>query len=269
MDLQLDGQVALVTGSNRGTGSMIAHALAREGAEVLVHGPGEADGQQSVCDAIAAAGGCAAPVWGDIRADAGAQQVHDQVQAAGRTVSVLVNNYGSASAGRWNSASTQDWIETYEKNVLSAVRMVRCFVPGMRTAGFGRVIQIATIGVISPNAPMPDYYASKGAMANMGASLCKELAGTGITVNTVSPGLIHTAEVEARFRATADKRGWGDDWAEIERRAVEAFMPNPCGRMARREEVADLVAFLASPRASYLNGVHIRIDGGATGTVFG
>jgi NAD(P)-dependent dehydrogenase (short-subunit alcohol dehydrogenase family) len=156
----------------------------------------------------------------------------------------------------------------YQQNVLSAVRMIDRFVPGMRERRWGRVIQVATIGAIRPNKRMPHYYASKAAMANLTASLVKELAGTGVTVNTLSPGLIHTPEVEANFRALAQRRGWGDDWTEIEARGVELLMPNPCGRMARREEVADLVAFIASERAGYLNGAHLRIDGGATDLAF-
>ncbi len=163
MELQLDGRSALVTGSNRGTGSVIAETLEAEGAHVFLHGPGASDGQEEHCRAIAEQGGRA-----------------------------------------------------------------------MRERGWGRVIQLATIGVLSPNARMPYYYASKGALASMSVSLCKELAGTGITVNTVSPGLIRTSEVEASFRATAAKRGWGEDWPSIEARVVEAFMPNPCGRMRRR-----------------------------------
>jgi len=79
---------------------------------------------------------------------------------------------------------------------------------------------------------------------------------------------IHTAEVEASFRALAQRRGWGDDWDQIETRGVELLMPNPLGRLARREEVADLVTFAASERASFVNGVHLRIDGGATDLAF-
>ena len=267
MDLGLKGRVALVTGSHRGTGSAIARTLAAEGAVVFVHGPDPGAGQQAVCAEIAESGDRAHAVWGDLHSDTGACQVREQVLALGVGVDVLVNNYGGAASGRWDTLDSDAWVQLYQRNTLSAVRMVRAFADGMKERGFGRIIQLATIGVISPNARMPHYYASKGAMANLAVSLSKELAGTGITVNTVSPGLIHTAEVEANFRATATRRGWGDDWGTIEARAVEAFMPNPCGRMARREEVADLVAFVASDRAAYINGTHLRIDGGATGTV--
>ncbi len=97
----------------------------------------------------------------------------------------------------------------------------------------------------------------------MGVSLAKELSNTGITVNTVSPGLILTDELEAAYRVAAARKGWPEDWESIERKIVESDFPNPCGRIARREEVADLVVFLCSERADFINGQNIRIDGGA------
>jgi NAD(P)-dependent dehydrogenase (short-subunit alcohol dehydrogenase family) len=110
---------------------------------------------------------------------------------------------------------------------------------------------------------MPHYYAAKGAMATMGVSLAKELAGTGITVNTVSPGLIRTPELEASFRKRGQREGWGDSWPEIEAQVVASDFPNPSGRIAEREEVAELVAFLCGDRAGMIHGQNIRIDGGA------
>jgi NAD(P)-dependent dehydrogenase (short-subunit alcohol dehydrogenase family) len=118
--------------------------------------------------------------------------------------------------------------------------------------------------VTRPGAAMPHYYASKAALANLTISLAKDLAGTGITANTVSPGLIKTPEVEQWFRHLAQKKGWGDDWDEIERAGVREVMSNPLARMARPEEVADLVVFVACERGAYVNGAHLRIDGGAS-----
>ena len=263
MELGLQGKRALITGSQRGTGAVIAAHLAREGATVFVHGLVPTESQHALAEELCGAGYRAHAVTGDIRSDEGADCLVADLEQHEQGIDILVNNYGAPSSGDWHAATTARWIEVYEQNVLSAVRMIDRFVPGMRERRWGRVIQVASIGAIRPNKRMPHYYASKAAMANLTASLVKELAGTGVTVNTLSPGLIHTPEVEANFRALAQRRGWGDDWAEIEARGVELLMPNPCGRMARREEVADLVAFVASERAGYLNGVHLRIDGGA------
>lgn len=268
MELGIRGKRVLVTGSSRGTGAMIAEHFAREGALVFVHGLEASEAQHASAERLRGAGFTAHAVSGDIRTDDGADRVVQDLQSHTDGIDILINNYGAPASGDWHTATTTQWVDVYQQNVLSAVRMIDRFVPGMRTRRWGRVIQLATIGAIRPNKRMPHYYAAKGAMANLTASLVKEVAGTNITVNTISPGLIHTPEVEASFRALAQKRGWGDDWNEIEARGVELLMPNPTGRLARREEVADLVAFVASERASYLNGVHLRIDGGATDLAF-
>ncbi len=147
------------------------------------------------------------------------------------------------------------------------VRLIRGLAPGMRAAGWGRILLVGSLGALRPGARMPAYYASKAALGNMTVSLMKELEGTGITVNTVSPGLIATAEVRARFERLAQKRGWEGDWDAIQKKVAREVFPNFCGRIADVEEVGDLIAFLASDRAGYLNGANIRIDGGAADAV--
>ncbi len=133
--------------------------------------------------------------------------------------------------------------------------------------GWGRIVNLGTIGSTQPNARMPAYYAAKGALANLTVSLAKELAGSGVTANLVSPGLIRTAEVEAQYRTIARRKGWGDKWEEIEAAIQREGGATPVGRMATRQEVADVVAFLASPRAAMIDGHNIRIDGGGLGAV--
>ncbi len=263
MDLGLDGKTALVTGSYRGTGAGIAKALAAEGAEVAVHGfvTGEAE---AVAEEI---GGDAFAVTGDITNDAGAAAAAQAAIGRAGKIDILVNNFGKAERGSWDGSLTPDWIDLYQKNVLSAVRMVRLLIPQMKGLGWGRVVNLGTVGSTRPGAAMPHYYAAKGALAAATVSLAKELAGTGITVNLVSPGLIRTAEMEENLRRRALRRGWGDDWEKIEAAAVAEMMPNPTGRIARIDEVADLVCFLASRRADYVNGQNIRVDGGAVDIV--
>ncbi len=257
MDLHLNNRTALVTGSHRGTGQIIAKALLAEGVTVFVHGlePGQAEAS------IADIGG-GLPVNGDITTDAGADAV--AAQCADTGIDILINNYGTADPGSWATSTSDDWIEAYQKNVLSAQRMIRRCLPTMQGKGWGRIINLGTVGSSRPNSRMPGYYAAKGALANMSVGLAKEVAGTGIRVNLVSPGLILTPEVEAAYLAKGLHEGWGTTWAEVEPHVAKDI---PIRRIARREEVAALVAFLCSPLADAIHGQNIRIDGGAVDIV--
>ncbi len=262
MDLGLDGRVVLVTGSWRGTGAGIAGVLAAEGATVLVHGmePGQAD---PVIERIRAGGGRVHGVSGDIRSDAGADQlVAGALEVAGR-VDALINNYGVAEGAGWLDTPTDAWVDIYQKNTLSGVRLVQRLVGPMRERGWGRVIWISTIGHVRPRAQMPGYYASKAALPNMTVSLARELGGSGITVNCVSPGMIATPEVRASMERRAARDGVSGDWDEIQRHAAASFLNTSVGRIASVEEIGALVAFLCSDHAGYIHGADIRIDGGA------
>jgi 3-oxoacyl-[acyl-carrier protein] reductase len=266
MDLGLTGKRALVTGSSRGTGAAIAKALAREGATVIVHGNAAGD-QERIASELVNAGAAAHAVTGDVTTDEGARAAVEATMALVGGLDVLVNNFGQATGGTWDDPSSDGFLRSYQVNTLSAVRMIHGFVAGMRERRHGRIVQITTIGTTRPGPRMPEYYAAKGALATLTVSLAKELAGTGVTVNTVSPGLIRTGEMEGYFRHLASKHGWGDDWEQIEAKGVHKLTGVRASRMALPEEVADLVAFLASERAAYLTGGNYRIDGGATETV--
>jgi len=266
MELGLARRTALVTGSHRGTGAGIARVLAEEGASVIVHGlePGQAE---PVAEEIRASGGRAVVTSGDVRSEEGARQAARGAIAAAGRVDVLINNYGTAEGRGWLDADDDDWLSMFHTNVLSGARLVRHLVPAMIERGFGRVVFVGTVGSVRPRAQMPGYYASKASLANMTVSLAKELAHTGITVNTISPGILATAEVRAGLERRAAKLGWGSEWEEIERRAARELMPNPSGRLGRVEEVGRLAAFLASDHAGYINGANLRIDGGAADCV--
>ena len=250
MDLELHSKTALVTGSDRRTGEVIAETLALEGARVIYHGNDTRPDHPLA-------------VEGDIATEAGSQQVLEQVAELGESVDILVNNFGTTDNHRWAQADTTKWLELYQLNVLSAVRMIQGLCEPMKHAGWGRVINLSTMGTFRPAAMRPAYYSAKSAMATMGASLAQELAGTGITVNTVSPGLIRTEDVERGYTRLAHKLGKSEAWTDVEQMIVERDFPNPCGRIAERGEIADLVAFLCSNRAAFINGQNIRIDGGA------
>jgi NAD(P)-dependent dehydrogenase (short-subunit alcohol dehydrogenase family) len=206
--------------------------------------------------------GAGIPVTGDIVTDAGADQLAGQ--CAPHAVDILVNNYGMADPGSWVASTADDWIVAFQKNVLSAQRMVRHCLGHMRQQQWGRIINLGTVGSTRPNSRMPGYYAAKGALATMTVSLAKEVGAQGIRVNLVSPGLILTPEVEEAYLAKGRREGWGETWTEIEPHVASDI---PIGRIARREEVAALVAFLCSEGAAAIHGQNVRIDGGAVDIV--
>ncbi|MEP4147897.1 MAG: SDR family oxidoreductase [Halioglobus sp.] len=247
----MKNKTALVTGSDSRTGKVIAEVLTSEGAQVIYHGNNQAPPMPMA-------------VVGDITCEAGSAQVLEQVAALGCPVDMLVNNYGTTDNHRWTDADTTTWLSLYQINTLSSLRMATGLIEGMKQNGWGRIVNLGTAGTFKPSAARPAYYAAKSALAAMGASLAQELAGTGITVNTISPGFIRTEQVEAGYTALARKLGRSAEWHEVEKLIVERDFPNPCGRIAEREEIADLVAFLCSRRAGFINGQNIRIDGGAT-----
>lgn len=263
MKLNVDNKLALVTGSNRNTGEIIAQTLARSGARVVFHA-NECDGSAALA---AHAAGTGLSVEGDIATAEGSAAVLEQLAVQGLAIEILVNNYGAASFAKWDSVRDEEWLDMYQKNVLSVARLVQGLVPSMKAIGSGRIVNLGTVGSHRPGKIMPHYYASKGALANLGVSLAQDLSNTGITVNTVSPGLIHTPDLEAGYRARARKKGMSDDWDSVLRHIVEKEFPNPCGRLATRQEVADLVLFLCSDQAAFINGQNIRIDGGAVAYV--
>lgn len=264
MDLGLAGKTVLVTASFRGTGRGIVRVLAHEGANVIVHGFDLAPAE-TVADEIRAAGGDARAVAGDLLTDAGA----DALSVAVGPIDVLVANYGVAEGGSWFGESTDDaaWFESYNKNVLSAIRLIRRCTPSMRERQWGRVILVGTVGTLRPGTRQPQYYAAKGALPGITTSLAKELAGTGITVNLVSPGIIATDEVRERFTRRAEKLGRPTDWASVQTLVFEEFMDLPTRRVPEPEDVGHLVAFLASERSSSITGANYRIDGGAADAV--
>jgi 3-oxoacyl-[acyl-carrier protein] reductase len=265
VDLGLGERVALVTGSYRGTGAGVARVLAAEGATVLVHGL-VSDQTDATVASIRDAGGSALAVVGDVRTAAGTDDLVADVRRVVDRVDIVVNNYGVADGRDWDTSDTDSWHHGYDVNVVSAVRATQAFLPGMRAAGWGRVVMVSTIGATRPGDSIPEYYAAKGALPSVAVSLAKHLAGTGITVNCISPGIIATREVVERFTERARREGRPADWANVESTILET-MGNPTGRVPTPEDVGRFIAFVVGEPAWHLNGAHLRFDGGAAGVV--
>jgi 3-oxoacyl-[acyl-carrier protein] reductase len=262
VDLQLSGHRALVTGSSSGIGEAIAYRLATEGCSVVVHGR-RAEGVHAVVESIRSRGGNATGALANLVDPLECLRLIEDAHRGG-PVDIVINNAAAFVKRSWDAASPEDWLEMYAINVASVVRVIHAVLPSMRQGGWGRIIQMGTGEAVNPFAFMPDYAASKAAILNLTVSLAKHLNRSGITVNTVSPGIVITPGVEQFYRQEATSRGWGEDWGDIEQHVLEDVLDNPTGRLGRPEEVADLVAFVASPRSGYINAANLRIDGGST-----
>jgi 3-oxoacyl-[acyl-carrier protein] reductase len=260
MDLGLTGRRALVTGSSAGIGAATAELLAAEGAGVIVHGRDEARAN-AVASRIRDAGGRAAVAVGDLSEDSGAAAVAAAALAGG-PVDILVNNAGSYDHLSWTDAAPGVWARTYEVNVISGVRLIQRLVPGMRERGWGRVVQVGGGLAVQPMAAQPHYQATLAARHNLAVSLARELRGSGVTSNVVSPGAILVESVRTLLTRIAPGHGWGEVWEDIERAAADDWIPNDIGRFGRPEEIAAAVAFVASEHAGYISGTVIRVDGG-------
>lgn len=264
MDLQLEGKRALVTGSTSGIGEVIAKTLAAEGVAVVVQGRRKEEAIR-VADEITNAGGKAAIAIGDLSTDEGAANVTEQALKAFNGIDILVNNAGVCPDESWFSTSPTQWGNIYNQNVGSMVRMIQQLVPSMKEQGWGRVISISSVIGTMALAERASYSATKAAVMNLAVSLSKELAATGITSNVVSPGVITTTMVKELILTQAQLEGV--DISVIEKRWAKELYPNSTGRMGTPEDVANAVTFLASPRAGFINGANLRVDGGMVPTI--
>jgi 3-oxoacyl-[acyl-carrier protein] reductase len=262
--LKLDGRVALVTGSSKGIGEGIARGLARERAIVVVHGRNKTKTEEVAHDIITQ-GGRAYVVIGDLTNEDEVRRLVDEAQAFVKPVEIVINNAGGAGETEdWAMTRSETWATGYDRNVLAAVRITTRLLPSMREAKWGRVVNISSLAALMPPSKRPDYGAAKAAMIAMTASWAKAVAMDGITVNTVSPGTIHSVSLDEAFRKVAVDQGLAANaaWTEIEQKVLPMFAQVPMGRVGTLEEIADAISFLVSPRASYITGANLRLDGG-------
>jgi 3-oxoacyl-[acyl-carrier protein] reductase len=171
-------------------------------------------------------------VLGDLSTDEGADAVVNGALAGG-PIDILVNNAGAYTSKPWLQVSVDDWRDSYNVNVLAYVHMIHRLLPGMKTLGGGRMVQIGSSGGIEPFALQPDYLAATAARHNLTVSLARELKGTGITSNTVAPGSMLVENTRNMLMNMAGQFGWGDNWANIERNAVDQFVQNDVGRFGK------------------------------------
>jgi len=264
MDLGIKGRLALVTGSTKGIGRAVAEALAAEGARVVVNGRDEA----AVKDAVAALSrrGEAYGIAADLATAAGARKVLDSLAAIG-PANILVNNVGYFEVKEFGAISDRDWLDMFELNVMSGVRLSRALLPGMLERDWGRIVFIASDQSAKPNPGMAHYAMSKAAQVSIARSLAELTCGTRVTVNSALVAPTWSEGVETFLGKVAP--GLGKTVDEMRTAYFETTgMSSLLQRWAKPEEIAAQIAFLCSERASAINGAAQRVDGGIIRTLF-
>jgi 3-oxoacyl-[acyl-carrier protein] reductase len=261
MDLMLDDKVALVCGASQGLGLAIARALAAEGVAVGLLAR-NADRLQTEAAAIRRNGGraMAAPAdlgdWNSVAAALAA------VRREFGDIDILVNNSGPPPPVDVTCVDPDLWRSQFEAMVLSLMRLTEAVLPQMRQRGFGRILTVASTSIIEPIPGLAISNALRAALALWMKTLAGQVAGDGVTVNMVLPGSFATARLESMNRMAAEAQGVPVD--DVAARATAAI---PAGRYGQPNEFADMTTFLASPRAAYVTGTSVRIDGGKTGSL--
>lgn len=252
MDLGLTGKVAVVTGGSRGIGFAAAQALIAEGAHVVVCARGAAQLQVAVeqLRAVATSGAKAEGVTADVSTEAGVASVIDAAVTTFGRLDVLVNNVGLAKGADLESTTDADWQDAFDQTLFPAIRASRLAVPHMRKQGGGAIVTVSSIFGRESGGRMT-YNAVKAAEISLTKSLAQQLAKDQIRVVSVAPGSILFEGGSWWKRVQADPKGM----AEFIAREL------PFGRFGRPEEIGAAIAFLSSPKASWVSGTTVVVDG--------
>lgn len=245
MDLQLEGKTALVLGASKGLGRAIAAALAAEGAEVIT---------------VARSG--EVHITADLDDPGAPQAIIDAVRSGGASPDILVLNSGGPPTGAAASTTPGDFAGVFDRMFNAQLSLAQAFLPEMRARGFGRILAVASTSLVTPIPGLVLSNAVRAMLASWCKTLAAEVAADGVTVNLLLPGQIATDRLTSLHAAMAAGSGMAAD--EITARSIAAI---PAGRLGRPEEFGDIAAFLASPRAGFITGSAIKVDGGQTATL--
>jgi NAD(P)-dependent dehydrogenase (short-subunit alcohol dehydrogenase family) len=263
MELQLTGKFALVTGSTAGIGLAISEALAREGADVIITGRTQARVDEALTKLRT--GNRGARCQG-LAADLGTQQGAQAAIERWPEVDILINNLGIFEPKKFEEIPDQDWLRIFEVNVLSGVRLSRHYLPRMKEKNWGRIVFISSESGLQIPVEMIHYGMTKTAQLAIARGLAETTTATNVTVNAVLPGpTASEGALDFLDKLAADR---GKTPREIEKDFFEHGRPSSIlRRFETPEEIAAVVAFIASPHSSAINGTSIRADGGVVRSI--
>jgi 3-oxoacyl-[acyl-carrier protein] reductase len=258
MDLGLKDRIALVAASSKGLGKACALELAREGARVVICSR-DPDHLAAAADEIASATGAEVlPVEADLADHAQIRNLVAQTLDLFGRIDVLVTNNGGPPAGYFEDFEDEAWLQAHQLTLLSAVRLIREVLPAMRAQKWGRIVNITSVSVKQPIDHLLLSNVYRPGVVGLAKTLSAQVAADGVTINNVAPGYTRTDRVLDLARARAAD---GDQTVEEILSSIASDVP--VGRMGQPDELAALVAFLASERAGYITGATIQVDGGS------
>ena len=265
MNLDLKGKNAFVGGSSKGIGKAVAFELARLGANVTLVGRDEPGLMQCLID-LSFIGSSeqrhdyVAVDFSD--PDKVKNSVERHMKKSNKTYHILVNNTGGPASGKIQDAEEKDFIKAFEAHLICNHVLTKLFLDGMKKSGYGRVVNIISTSVKQPLPNLGVSNTIRAAVANWAKTMANELGEFGITVNNVLPGATETERLAAIVKAKSEKTN-----TTVEAVREEMLKEIPMKRFGKADEIANAVAFLASPAAAYINGINVPVDGGRTGSL--
>jgi len=257
MDLGLNGKVAIVAAASRGLGKAAARELAREGAHVVIVARGDADLRAAHKGIERISKGEVLAIRADVSIQADIETLVKAAEERFEHIDILVNNAGGPRPGRFTDMEDADWLGAINLNLMSTIRLTRRVLPGMRKRRWGRIINITSFAVKQPIPTLILSNTARSGVVAMAKTLADQVAAEGITINNVCPGYTLTDRVRSLARSTA----------QTQNKSVKEVMADweesiPARRLGKPEELAAMIAFLASEKASYVTGTTIQVDGG-------
>ena len=261
MDLSLTGKTAIIGGSTQGIGLAIAHELATNGANCILLAR-DKDALERIAASLPASGGQKHNYRvADFSEPAQVKAAVDSIVKE-HPVQILVNNTGGPKPGPAIAAQPDEFVKAFEQHLVNNQQLVQAVVPGMKQEGYGRIVNIISTSVRIPLNNLGVSNTIRSAVAAWAKTLANELGAFKITVNNILPGLTDTQRLQGLIESIATSRGLAIDI--VSKSMIDSI---PAKRFGAATEIANVVAFLVSPAASYVNGVSLPVDGGRTGSI--